>query len=143
MSRNRTCEERVDEAMASRMEDLRRLWELYQCDTEASYDDLGNIYEYGLCFDYVAPGTFTGQKEPYFRYQLSTGGPGDEFRIYASKTGGWSFVAYRIEYWSLDWWDGASRVLEGEEFDLIDEIFSELFADSETALSAYEAAMED
>jgi len=54
--------------------------------------------EYGLCFDLVEAGTFNDQLEPYYRYQISYGGPSEEFRMYADRT----------EYWYLDWFDGAS-----------------------------------
>jgi len=59
--------------------------------------------EYGLAFDYVPAGTFQGQEEGYFRYQLSWGGPGDEIRFYADA----DLHVYKIEYWFLDWYDGA------------------------------------
>ena len=81
------CANRVDKELESRMEDLTTLWNLYCEDPDASDEDLGNMYEYGLAFDYVAPGTFDNQDEGYFRYQLSWGGPSDEFRIYADKSG--------------------------------------------------------
>jgi hypothetical protein len=77
-------------------------------DEDGYVKDLGNLYEYGLCFDYVAPETFEGQKEPYWRYQLSWGGPSSEFRIYGNTTGEYSASIYRIEYWFLDWFDGAN-----------------------------------
>ena len=47
-------------------------------------DDIGTFWEYGLALDYVAPGTFKDQKQGYFRYQISVGGPSEEFRFYAN-----------------------------------------------------------
>ena len=116
----KTCERRVSEHLKGRIEDLKKLWAAYQDDPEKSLDDLGNMYEYGLCFDYVAPGTFDDQTEGYFRYQLSWGGPSDEFRFYV----GPEFKCHRIEYWFLDWFDGASRAIEGENLALMVEIFT-------------------
>ncbi len=63
----------------------------------------------GLCFDYVEPNTFNDQLEGYWRWQLSWGGPADEFRIYVNPYGE---VVHRIEYWYLDWWDGAHVTLD-------------------------------
>ncbi len=105
-------------------------------------DYLGNIYEYGLDFGYVAPETFNDQPEGYFRYQLSYGGPSDEFRIYAQKVNEYSFSTYRIEYWFLDWFDGAHRTLTGENLEFLKEIFSSFFVDSGTADHQLQAAME-
>ena len=137
-----TCEERISRHMEGRLEDLRTLWELYCEDCEAYDDDLGNMYEYGLSFDYVVPETFNNQPEGYFRYQLSWGGPSDEFRIFADKSGNWSWSVYRIEYRFMDWFDGAKRILRGEDERLLDEIFSSFFVDSGTADHQFEQAME-
>ena len=56
------------------------------------------LSEFGLGFWYVEPYTYEDQKEGYYKWQLSWGGPGDEIRIYNKD---------RIEYWYLDWFDGA------------------------------------
>lgn len=113
-----TCEERVEAHLESRMDDLRKLWENY-CNGKEDDEDLGSIHEYSLCFDYVPAGTFSDQREGFFRYQLSTGGPGDEFRFFADA----ERKVHRIEYWFLDWFDGAHRVLTGEDEELLMEIF--------------------
>jgi len=75
--------------------------------------------EYGLSFDYVAPGTFKGQKQGYFRYQLSWGGPSDEFRFFVNP----DQSVYKIEYWFLDWWDGSHKTLSGADEQLLESIF--------------------
>lgn len=59
---------------------------------------------YGLCFDYVEPETFTEQLEGYWRFQISYGGPSEEIRFYYSAG---ASRPYRIEFWYLDWFDGA------------------------------------
>ena len=64
----------------------------------------------GLCFDYVDPNTFTAQGEGYWRWQLSWGGPGEEFRIYVNP----DKSVHRIEYWYMDWYDGAKVTLSPE-----------------------------
>ena len=136
------CKDRVGRHLEGRIADLETLWELYREDPEANDEELGNIYEYGLCFDYVAPGTFNDQNEGYFRYQLSTGGPGDEFRFYADQRGRWAWSVYRIEYWFLDWFDGASITLSGDERELIGDIFQSLFVDTGTADHQRQQALE-
>ena len=78
----------------------------YEC-----YEDfIDYVHQTALCWDYVEKGTFDGQERGYFRLQLSWGGPGDEFRIYVDYD---KSIDY-IEYWYLDWYDGAS-VLVGAD----------------------------
>ena len=74
-------------------------------DQYEGYEDLFDyINQTALCWDYVEKGTFNDQERGYFRLQLSWGGPGDEFRIYVDYD---KSIDY-IEYWYLDWYDGAS-----------------------------------
>ena len=103
-----TCEERIDAVLKSTMADLETLWNLYSDDPEADHPNLGNWCEYGLGFDYVAANTFDDQPEGYFLYPRARGGPSDEFRFYA-KSGYRGWEVSRIEYWFMDWFDGASR----------------------------------
>lgn len=86
-----SCESRIDAEWAARAIDL--------------LDPDTDLAEYGLSFDYVRPDTFRDQPEGYFCYLLSTGGPSDELRFYTSP----QFVVQRVEYWFLDWFDGAHR----------------------------------
>ncbi len=108
MSREETCEARIDRELAGRVRDLGLLWD-FQC---AGKDDpeLGSLSDYGLCFDFVPVGTFDDQAEAYFRYQISWGGPSDEFRFFVNP----DLTCHRVEYWFLDWFDGASRVCTGD-----------------------------
>jgi hypothetical protein len=114
-----TCEERVNAELESTLEDLRKLWDAY-CDGLEDVEDLGNIYDYGLAFDYVPAGTFKDQEQGYFRYQLSWGGPSDEFRFFTD----YECNPSHVEYWFLDWFDGAHKVLRGDDERLLLEIFS-------------------
>lgn len=122
-TKERTCEERIEAALRGRLEDLQTCWDAYMAGEDET-DELGSIYDYGLSLNYVAPGTFDDQREGFLCYQISTGGPGDEFRFFFSPSGrggGWS--AHRVEYWFLDWFDGAHRVLAGADLDLLAELF--------------------
>ncbi len=127
MATQPTCQERVREELQGRIADLSKLWELWKKDPHAYDEDIGNWNEYGLCLDYVAPGTFNNQKRGYLRYQLSWGGPSDEFRFYLDE----SLNTTRIEYWFLDWFDGAKIILKGRALELLQEIYED-FKDTET-----------
>ena len=105
---------------------------------DGDLEDLGNIHEYGLAFDYVAPDTFTDQEEPYFRYQISWGGPSEEIRFYASGQE-YDWQTHRVEFWFLDWFDGASRTLHGDDRKLADELF-EWFASAGSCQAQYDEA---
>jgi len=108
------CEERIDEELRERIEDLR---ELYDSD-----EWKGNLENYGLGFDYVPP----QEEEPgYFRYLLSWGGPSDEFRFFVDH----KFKVVEVEYWFLDWYDGAKRVLTGDDFELLKGIWDSWLAE--------------
>lgn len=99
------CDERIEETMKSRLEDFRLLLK------GEKNDDLGDLANYALAFDYVEPGTFDDQREGYFRYQISWGGPSDEFRFFVNP----DLSCHRIEYWFMDWFHGASRTCNGED----------------------------
>ena len=60
--------------------------------------------EYALDFSYVASNTFSDQPMGYARYQISLGGPSTEIRFYCDA----ERKPFRVEYWYLDWFDGAS-----------------------------------
>ena len=88
--------------------DARNYYDGSQKEEHDQYDGYEDLYDYVnntcLCWDYVEKGTFDDQERGYFRLQLSWGGPGDEFRIYVDYD---KSIDY-IEYWYLDWYDGAS-----------------------------------
>jgi len=94
----RRCKNLVQEQFEGRLEDLK-----------VTDPDDENYIE-GLCFDYVEPETFNDQREGYWRWQLSWGGPSDEFRIYINP----DKSVHRIEYWYMDWYDGAHVTLSPE-----------------------------
>ena len=105
-----TCKNKVKEAMFSRLNDIRRLYKAEDNQTE----DLGSLYEYGLSLDYVKPKTFPNQNNGYTRYQLSCGGPSEEFRWYNDSS--------RVEFWYLDWFDGAYSLVPDKDLGMIKSI---------------------
>lgn len=166
--KNARCEDRIGDALAARLDDLKNLY-LYEYDgwrvdyeakeirgdavsvefdpddyPSEDYDDADErgaaILEgerdamdeatheercnYGLCFDYCAPNggdEDEDERQGYFRYQLSWGGPSDEFRFFVNP----DLSCYRVEYWFLDWFQGASRTLHGEEKALLLQVYED------------------
>ncbi|HDN18038.1 MAG TPA: hypothetical protein ENF41_03155 [Candidatus Bathyarchaeota archaeon] len=110
-----SCKERIGKEYRETIKDIRRVWRAY---TERGDEE---IYDYGLCFDFV-PSEEPGE-EPYFRWQLSWGGPSDEFRFFV----GPDFSLYKVEYWFMDWFDGAKITLRGKDFELLAEIWEHFF----------------
>jgi hypothetical protein len=122
------CADRVQEAMESRLEDLRdfrsrinsygydtREW--VNLDSADAMDDaIQEFSEYGLCFDYVEPDTYDDQPKGYFRYQLQYGGPTHEIRYHVGDR-------TCVEFWLLDWFDGACVELVGEDLELATWVF--------------------
>lgn len=127
-ARSEPCKKRVGYHLRGRLADLRRINEP-ATDDEPDGAEVVSFSEYGLGFDYVPAGTFSDQKEAYFRYQLSWGGPSDEFRFFVNP----DLTCHRIEYWLLDWFDGAHRVLSGDAEYLLSKVWDH-FCDFATNL---------
>ncbi len=89
--------------------DLEEFWESSECD-DIRDEWRERWYEYGLSFEYVEPDTYKGQKEAFFRYLISWGGPSDEFRFFVNP----DYSVHKIEYWFMDWFDGACRTVSSE-----------------------------
>jgi hypothetical protein len=122
-----TCEARVAEHLSNRIDDLQDMWGRMHVEDENDRETAFQEFdEYGLCFDYVpADEKNEDFDHGFFRYQLSWGGPGDEFRFFVDH----EYRTYRIEYWFLDWFDGAHRVLHGDHQKFLDEIWDTHFRD--------------
>lgn len=127
MEKERTCAEKVRGAYRSRMADIKRLWNLYKKDPEARTRDGAQWNEYGLSFDYVPAGTFNHQKHGFFRYQISYGGPSEEFRFYSDE----QLNLTSCNFHFLDWFDGASVKVTGRNLETWLEIWED-FRDCET-----------
>lgn len=114
IEREPKCADLVVSKLDDRLNDLREMWDAYPDYTE----DGICLDEYGLCFDYVEPDTWDDQPEGYWRYQLSYGGPSDEFRFHDDGT---------IEYRYHDWFDGAGRNLRGADYRFMEELAESFF----------------
>jgi len=86
------------------------------------YDDFFDyVNQSGLCFDRVEAGTFKDQRAGYWRWQLSWGGPSEEFRLFDNGD---------LEYWYMDWFDGACVKVQDEIFENIMANFKDLSGDA-------------
>lgn len=124
------CSELVDKKYRERLKDFETAKSFLDVDKDArdqleqflaeefsdlvTYDDFFQYAnEAGLSFDYVEAGTFKDQRAGYYRWQLSYGGPSEEFRLYENGD---------LEYWYLDWFDGACVTVTDDVFiDLMNE----------------------
>ena len=161
-TKEKTCSERVSDALYSRLDDLETAQEYFE--TIEAYEEpskelkekaealglesIEDFYqflgEYGLCwFDWVEPNTSYNEGEGYYRWQLSYGGPSEEFRIYIKECDSSYFCNGRrysmnsikkIEFWFLDWYDGACKITKNEVLTHI----VEMFLDSIEAKPQYE-----
>jgi len=113
-------------------QELKEVQKRYDALDEAGY----SFVEYGLSFDYVPGNTDYNPDAGYFRYQLSWGGPSEEFRFYTDP----QFNVYTIEFWYLVWFDGKGIKLTGDDFQLMEEIF-EFFNEIGSVESEYEKEM--
>lgn len=112
-TKQRTCKQRIKAHWLGRKADLEAFMnadDLENAQLGDTDNDRQSFYEYGLSFDYVPAGTFNGQRQGFWRYQLSWGGPSDEIRFYGDPEG----KIYRAEYRFHDWFDGAGRTVTDE-----------------------------
>ena len=117
MTTKLTCKDRVLDSWHSRREELQ---EFRNAGPETDFTNAEgcNFYEYALCFDYVDQ---EGKEPGYYRYQISSGGPQEEIRYYTSKDvpiDGYLGDMTIVEFWLLDWYDGASTQLTGADLEL-------------------------
>ena len=122
---NKTCSELIKEELKERIEDFKQALRSYE---ENNYEKIvtEDGYEYEDIIDWIVCNSLGVYDDNYYRakrLELSCGGPQDYF-LYFPKLD-------IIEYHYLDWFDGASLVLDGEDFKVMSEIFELLGADEE------------
>lgn len=121
MTEEKKCKDLVNKELKKRLAHIRCLWDIYKNQgADASDEDGCRLDEFGLCFNYEVK----DNEEGYFLWQLSTGGPGDEFRFFVNSR----LQVYRIEYWYLDWFDGAHVKLSGKDALLMQSLWTSYFA---------------
>ena len=103
--------EECNEMAKVRGDDIEAVQDYLQYDSLFDY-----VNQTALSWDFVEANTFSDQKVGYYRLQLSYGGPSTEFRVYTDK----DLNIDRIEYWYLDWYDGASVVVDSSSSIVVD-----------------------
>jgi hypothetical protein len=104
MNKELTCADRVAGEWKDRRESIlvcMRASVIRCSEVAVSFSKTHEVFEEfnWLGFDYVSIDTFTDQEQGFYRLQFSYGGPQDEIRFYDNGN---------IQYWFLDWFDGAS-----------------------------------
>jgi len=115
VKKEKTCADKVQDKYDELVQEFIEAQRYYDIDETSRYSpentalsDYEDFFDYmnnrGLSFDYVEPNSSNGWTRGYWRFQLSWGGPSDEFRIY---TDIFTNKIHYIEYWYMDWFDGA------------------------------------
>ena len=104
----KSCEQRIDKELRGRIKDFRHaLKEDWKYFDDYEYEDFG---------DWLNQTALAYSDSPHYRakcLELSCGGPQDYFLFFEDGT---------IEYHFLDWFDGAKRILEGDEYDTMKQV---------------------
>ena len=99
LSKQLKCKDLVHSSWESQEEDYKNFKD--EGDYESLYD---YVNQTALSFDKVHKNSKENIDRSYYRLQISWGGPSTEFRAYLNAD---HDIDY-IEYWYLDWFDGAS-----------------------------------
>jgi len=114
-----TCEERIENEWAKEKERLANFRQHHP----QSLPDTGEVFsEYHLDFGFVPEDTYNDQTEAYWRYQICWGGPSSDIRYYIDEE---AKDGLRIEYWFMDWFDGANIRLTEDDRELAMWVFFE------------------
>ena len=114
---HKTCKDLVHKKLEYRLADLKDAHHYFEIEFHSGreshpkhkdleiYDDYNDyVDQLGLCFDFVQAEPSEGRPCGYWRWQLSTGGPGDEFRIFTD----YRKNIHEVQYVYLDWYDAAT-----------------------------------
>ena len=116
--RNKSCADRIYENLKGRIEYFGEIINsMNKNDGKIILND-GTTYE--DIFDWLNQCVLFYGDDPHYRakrMELSWGGPQDYFLFFEDET---------IEYWFLDWFDGAHMELEGEEYEIMQQIYDML-----------------
>ena len=99
LSKQLKCKDLVQSSWESQEEDYKTFKD--EGDYESLYD---YVNQTALSFDKVHKNSKENIDRSYYRLQISWGGPSTEFRAFLNAD---HDIDY-IEYWYLDWFDGAS-----------------------------------
>ena len=111
-----SCEERIDKELEARIKDFKRALEERDEDGRVVID--GEVYE--DIIEWLNTYALAYEDDPHYRakrLELSWGGPSDYFLFFEDGD---------IEYRFLDWFDGASRKLTGEDYEIMKRFYDEV-----------------
>ena len=99
-----SVERRAQNAYESRRDQLSDIFRRMDSNNNEIADNaMTEWHEFGLSFDYVEPFTFDDQRDGYWRFQISFGGPSEELRAWFDSDD----QLRALEFWFLDWGEGA------------------------------------
>lgn len=99
-----SVERRAQDAHQSRRNQLADIFKRMDSDINEIADNaMTEWHEFGLSFDYVEPFTYDDQRDGYWRFQISWGGPSEELRAWFDSND----QLRALEFWFLDWGEGA------------------------------------
>ena len=105
---------------------IKAIDEMWRCKEGEESEEYGSLNDYGLCFDYVEGKTEYNDGPGYYRYQISWGGPSEEFRFFCDP----GDKCYSIVFAYRDWFCGEDIELHGEDRELMEDVFYDWFVDS-------------
>ena len=111
------CEERIDAELERVLQTFRKAMESADREGQVIMND-DEVYE--DIYEWLNSYALAYEDDPHYRAKkllLSTGGPEDFFLFFEDGD---------IEYHYLDWYDGAYRVLYGEDYKLMKRFFEEV-----------------
>ena len=106
---NTKCEDKIEQHLRDRIEDIKVA--------------LAGHFEEGIedLIDWLHSVSLSYEEDTHYRawnWALSWGGPSDGFRFFEDGA---------IEYYFMDWFDGATRELRGEQLEVLRELYSRCF----------------
>jgi len=112
--KQKTCAELISARCYDRKEQFENAFLFFKDNDEtkkhSEFSEYESLMDYAnqnsLDFSYVEPNTFEKQSKGYWRWQLSWGGPSDEFRYYHFDHDKKKIKS--MEYSYMDWFDGAT-----------------------------------
>lgn len=114
-NREDSCEDRIDKKLESRIKEFAEVIRLSEESEDGNFevDDC----EYEDLIDWINQTCLSYSDDLHYRakkLELSWGGPADGFRFFVDET---------IQYYFQDWFDGATRDLYGDDYDIMKKFF--------------------
>ena len=99
-----SVERRAQSAYESRRDQLADIFRRMDSEDAETYNNAQDEWhDFGLSYQYVEPFTFDDQRDGYWRFQISFGGPSEELRAWFDSND----QLRALEFWFLDWGEGA------------------------------------